>query len=122
MPVSAFTDKKALQLFDDEKRDDADEDAQADRHVMAVALSAPTVGMPLCFMCVVVASAAVAMSVPLLSSESIDRTVQTDKCEISVRVGRKARPENRSYFVRSTELYASLRHNCVRDQVEKRVT
>ena len=76
--MSAFTDKKALQFLDDEKGDDATEDAQADRHVVAMALSVPSVGMPVRFMRVTVSSVAVTMSVSLLSSPSIDRIVHTN--------------------------------------------
>ena len=50
MAVSTFTYKKALQFFDDEKGYDADKDAQADRHVVAMTLSTPAVGMSMRFM------------------------------------------------------------------------
>ena len=78
--VSTFTDEKALQFLDDEEGDDANEDAQTDRHVVTVTLSAATVGMSVRLMRVTVASVAMAMSVSLLSRGSTDRTEHNSIC------------------------------------------
>jgi len=74
--VSTFTDEKALQFLDDEEGDDANEDAQTDRHVVTVTLSAATVGMSVRLMRVTVASVDMAMSVSLLSHYCVGNQVQ----------------------------------------------
>ena len=73
MSVAAATlaNDKALHLFDNEERDDADEDAQADSQVVAVALSVP-MGVSVRFVRVAVASFAVAVTVPLLNTDSAE--------------------------------------------------